>query len=884
MRKGKPESEAIAIARGILNKAAKTGRWSKGKAGAKTRAGAKVSLAQRKDFSNTDLAFSPLELRDADGKWTKGETRSWLKTHPVDHKNIMSMYDQATAGEKATGESWYPNAHKIAAAMGKSHGVSTRTAAGVIAAYSPQTPWGKNLMEANEVLRTHKGVGGKGAHLDIVRTPNDTNESRYGVMASGINHKRAQALLAGQDFENVFGGKRNKSGDLPPHSLKVRAFGELIANGGQTDPHRTRVVVDRHAAGVARGVRLTEQDYAIDGPSSSKRKYKEYADAYRKAAEELSKREGKTITPEALQATTWLTRQRLNNTEAPNGRKSLGNRDESESLNYFASYEPNIADVIGHPMTGYAELSKVRLKDTDLAFNPSELRGPDGRWLSAFQKVAHRLNMEASKDGGPDRAAMPQLSGVPKPGSKADKMFPGRAPGSEVDLTQEFEKWLGKQGVAVEHTEVPSSALKPTQDQLIEPKVIGIAKYMQHAPKDSPVFEPIFTSGDNHVIDGHHRWAGNEVRNEVEGVPRWMKIRKMKTDLPTSLRLATQFMDEYGLPRAGMNDTKTVSTFAKQPVSLSVYTLKDIDLTRHVRTPAGVEKYHLPIGSPIGGGSHSVNDIEDLLNRPVSPMERLNNATQDKAALRRSLAYPPNPMTVSLNNEDVPLDRAVSMVGGAYGWPTRDSLGSSEGDAPSIKQQDKAQIVARVWYSTTDTKASALWQEYQSPQVYGRINAILRGGKPQKGEPSRAQLQKHAKAMFEGGGYTTTEPMTVYRALKSNIADGQDWAKQLKPGTTFTDQGLVSTTAHSKFSEGWLMGDSEGNDSRLPAQHDVVVELHLPTGTRIVGGDPQFIETMLPPGTSFKVKSAEQVTSPAVNPLDDRPADLTYTHVVAEVQ
>lgn len=51
MRKGHPKGQAIAMARGLLKKAAATGRWgNKGKAGARTRAGAAASIAQRKTF------------------------------------------------------------------------------------------------------------------------------------------------------------------------------------------------------------------------------------------------------------------------------------------------------------------------------------------------------------------------------------------------------------------------------------------------------------------------------------------------------------------------------------------------------------------------------------------------------------------------------------------------------------------------------------------------------------------------------------------------------------------------------------------------------------------------------------------------------------------
>jgi len=68
-----PKSKAIRMARGLLKKAAATGRWGDhGKAGAKTRAGAAASIAQRHDFSN--VADPPYvdEARDLRGRWTTG--------------------------------------------------------------------------------------------------------------------------------------------------------------------------------------------------------------------------------------------------------------------------------------------------------------------------------------------------------------------------------------------------------------------------------------------------------------------------------------------------------------------------------------------------------------------------------------------------------------------------------------------------------------------------------------------------------------------------------------------------------------------------------------------------------------------------------------------
>ena len=51
MRKGMPKERAIPMARGLLKKAARSGRWGDhGRAHGPTRAGAKASIAQRSTF------------------------------------------------------------------------------------------------------------------------------------------------------------------------------------------------------------------------------------------------------------------------------------------------------------------------------------------------------------------------------------------------------------------------------------------------------------------------------------------------------------------------------------------------------------------------------------------------------------------------------------------------------------------------------------------------------------------------------------------------------------------------------------------------------------------------------------------------------------------
>lgn len=326
-----------------------------------------------------ELAFNPHEPRLPDGRWTNVDIRAWLSRHPVDSKNVVDMWDQGTEGEHEAGEHWYPDAHKVAVALAKKQGVSVREAAGLLATYSPQTPWGRNVIEASEALREHQGIGGPGAHIFYHHDPSTPNtfEEREGVMASGADRRRAERILAGEDFEDVFAG-RNKNGSRKPTSLKIRSFAELIANGTQADD-QTRVVIDRHAAGVARGVRLEDVDYAVEGPSSSQKKFSAYADAYKEAAAILSKREGRTIPPEAVQAATWLTRQRLNSemdSQVGRTRKSLGERDARMLSDYEQTYLPELLDHT--PKTGYQNLSVIDRRDIDLAVTVKRGERPVG--------------------------------------------------------------------------------------------------------------------------------------------------------------------------------------------------------------------------------------------------------------------------------------------------------------------------------------------------------------------------------------------------------------------------------------------------------------------------------------------------------------------------
>jgi hypothetical protein len=288
-------------------------------------------------------------------KYDKVEDHPWFQAHPVHHDNIVKMWNQATDDEKASGKTWYKDAHNIAKSISKlapvrpekldesadyhrqlaahetrkskalsagkefsepepqephdlrhPHG-DNHLAAGMLAIYSPQTPWVANMHNAARVLDGHKGIGGKGG----------------GILASESQKNNADKVLKGANYNDVLSGP------------KIRDFAHLIEHGGDKDPTVPHVVVDRHALSVAAGHRMSDEDYSKAPLAGTKRKdgslnrrnYDHVVSHYHEAARQISEKEGQPIAGHQVQAVTWLAQQRLN-------QKSEREKTESKGTNY----------------------------------------------------------------------------------------------------------------------------------------------------------------------------------------------------------------------------------------------------------------------------------------------------------------------------------------------------------------------------------------------------------------------------------------------------------------------------------------------------------------------------------------------------------------------
>lgn len=236
--------------------------------------------ASRRHGLARDLGQSPMK-RMASSPYENPGDHPFFQANPVSSGNVTAAYHDSTDDEKALGSRWYADAHHVARSIA---GGDAAKGAGLLAAYSPRTPWPVNLMNASRAAVTGVAPG-------------------PGTGAMGVHQKLAVKVLSGQPNDEAF------------RSPKTRAFAHLVEHGGDTDEDvrdgTQRVVIDRHALSAAAGRRMTEAD--MDQAPVDVIRYHEYVgDQYRQAAADLAHALGHDVAPHQVQAVTWLRQQRLN--------------------------------------------------------------------------------------------------------------------------------------------------------------------------------------------------------------------------------------------------------------------------------------------------------------------------------------------------------------------------------------------------------------------------------------------------------------------------------------------------------------------------------------------------------------------------------------------
>jgi hypothetical protein len=167
-----------------------------------------------------------------------------------------------------------------------------------------------------------------------------------------------------------------------------------------------------------------------------------------------------------------------------------------------------------------------------------------------------KTNLFCAKSKGIPRIRMPQLSGEPIPGSKADKLK--RDDRGKVDLGPGFRAHLKKSGHKIQGDTVRADHLRASQNELNGPKVGGISRAITQNPNLFAKADPMFVSSDDYIVDGHHRWAAEVAYDLQDNVPGDVKQKVDRVDMSIIelLAEANRFAEEWGIPQASAKEPK----------------------------------------------------------------------------------------------------------------------------------------------------------------------------------------------------------------------------------------------------------------------------------------------------------------------------------------
>lgn len=194
---------------------------------------------------------------------------------PITYGNILAVFFKATDLESISGAQWYLDANTAAITMAQRYSLTLNTAAGVIAALSPNNRWERNLIDADSMMRAYSTGGDNAADSIKVGTYN-------------ANKIKALNILSGDDCLQVLGG------------LKVRAFYDCIIGGDS-------VCIDGHAYAIWTGGYIP----TTKTPKITPKVYHAIAADYRKAADTINAILQAEYSAAQIQAITWLAWRRI---------------------------------------------------------------------------------------------------------------------------------------------------------------------------------------------------------------------------------------------------------------------------------------------------------------------------------------------------------------------------------------------------------------------------------------------------------------------------------------------------------------------------------------------------------------------------------------------
>lgn len=194
----------------------------------------------------------------------------------ISYANILAIFFLSDTAERHHGAHWYRDAYRICEDIALENNLDSHTVAGIIAALSPNNKWGRNIRDAENLIRAYK----LGGYVDA---------KRLKVSTYGANKQKSLQILAGSQPLDVLGG------------LKVRAFYNCIIGG------QDAVCIDGHAYAIWRGERIS----TTKTPKISPKLYSQISADYIKASEQINNILGTSYSGAQVQAICWTVWQRI---------------------------------------------------------------------------------------------------------------------------------------------------------------------------------------------------------------------------------------------------------------------------------------------------------------------------------------------------------------------------------------------------------------------------------------------------------------------------------------------------------------------------------------------------------------------------------------------
>ena len=192
------------------------------------------------------------------------------------------------------------------------------------------------------------------------------------------------------------------------------------------------------------------------------------------------------------------------------------------------------------------QVSTLLLKLKQMAAD-ADARGEKAPVYNLCNVSVNGTNLFCSESKGVPRVLMPQLKGIPIPGSKAASLTPDSR--GEVDITDNFREYLSSKGIGMTDDDERADYLKATQNELNGAKVAGIAGAIRANKLDKA---RLFVSKDNYIVDGHHRWAATVAVDLDDNNPGdlRMPVARVDMDIIELLQASNDFAREYGIPQS----------------------------------------------------------------------------------------------------------------------------------------------------------------------------------------------------------------------------------------------------------------------------------------------------------------------------------------------